>query len=499
MSGNGSVQGPGKHYVLPKLFRSPPQQQSEDHSRKTIRISDLQDSEEESDNRSPDINSAISQLEKQVKISDDSHRSPPSGSQSGSQPQSQSNSLPGSHQNSGYNTPNVYSRPMSPPIAPSPVSASAGGSAAPTRPVSAGPSENQSATASPTNKQQSSSERELHARVKQAAVQRARDLTNEGFRALNKEKYVEARDAFANAEHVFRDLNDLESAEEVAKQKLNAEAKIPSATATSGNVGINGNLGNSGNQQIGTKKTNSEANSDSSNNGTPSPSNDVTPTRSNQDGSPIQFENSIRPATTQPQPVALKPAPPVKCGVGISFTKNDSGESKITAIRHNSPADLCGQLQIGDTILKIDGVSVYEKSVEEIIELVLGPPNTNVQITIQTQYGFPHVMTAPFQELPFDLKKDKKRRKDFLKSNSTSDFLRPENRLYGGGRLPPGFEHLESLRSAQPYTTPSLSVRTVNLSRQLPLKQNSEASLDTSKSQLPDQPPAEARRASLVE
>ena len=58
MSGNGSVQGPGKHYVLPKLHRSPSQQvsfaicegvrdgffpkNSEEQSRKTIRISDLQ-------------------------------------------------------------------------------------------------------------------------------------------------------------------------------------------------------------------------------------------------------------------------------------------------------------------------------------------------------------------------------------------------------------------------------------------------------------------------
>eukprot|EP00960_Hanusia_phi_P068608 766890-Hanusia_phi.AAC.3 len=169
MSGNGSVQGPGKHYVLPKLFRSPPQQQSEDHSRKTIRISDLQDSEEESDNRSPDINSAISQLEKQVKISDDSHRSPPSGSQvlsvrypdcssphcsdgtvgvAASVSVQLSPGLPSELriQHAQWYLSNlplplerqltsnlictsaVYSRPMSPPIAPSPVSASAGGS-----------------------------------------------------------------------------------------------------------------------------------------------------------------------------------------------------------------------------------------------------------------------------------------------------------------------------------------------------------------------------------
>jgi hypothetical protein len=43
-----------------------------------------------------------------------------------------------------------------------------------------------------------------------------------------------------------------------------------------------------------------------------------------------------------------------------------------------------------------------------------------------------------------------------------------QNKLYGGGQLPPGFEHLEELRSAQPYTTPSLSIRTVQVVRGLP-------------------------------
>mmetsp|Transcript_18569 Transcript_18569/g.60977 ORF Transcript_18569/g.60977 Transcript_18569/m.60977 type:complete len:115 (+) Transcript_18569:1402-1746(+) len=40
-------------------------------------------------------------------------------------------------------------------------------------------------------------------------------------------------------------------------------------------------------------------------------------------------------------------------------------------------------------------------------------------------------MTAPFQELPFDLKKDKRRRKETSKSNTANDFLRPENRFRG--------------------------------------------------------------------
>ena len=51
-------------------------------------------------------------------------------------------------------------------------------------------------------------------------------------------------------------------------------------------------------------------------------------------------------------------------------------------------------------------------------------------------------MGVPFdvrQELPFHTKRDNKRQQPV-------DGLRPESRLYGGGTLPPGYEHLESLR-----------------------------------------------------
>ena len=43
------------------------------------------------------------------------------------------------------------------------------------------------------------------------------------------------------------------------------------------------------------------------------------------------------------------------------------------------------------------------------------------------------------QELPFHAKASSKRQQPVAG-------LRPESRLYGGGTLPPGFEHLESLR-----------------------------------------------------
>lgn len=170
-------------------------------------------------------------------------------------------------------------------------------------------------------------------------------------------------------------------------------------------------------------------------------------------------------------PPQMVPYQGVKCGVGLSFHPDESGQYKITGIRPNSPAAACPMLHVGDVLLKVNGVSITQKSVQEIIDMVMGPPNTQVQLTLQAQYGFPHVMTAPFQELPFDHKREKREKEKKKKGKKGSDGLAPENRLFGGGTLPPGFEHLESLRSAQPYTTPSLSVRTVTLNRQLPTQE----------------------------
>jgi hypothetical protein len=50
----------------------------------------------------------------------------------------------------------------------------------------------------------------------------------------------------------------------------------------------------------------------------------------------------------------------------------------------------------------------------------------------------------PRQELPFHRKASSKR-------NQPVAGLRPESRLYGGGTLPPGFEHLESLRRSKDF------------------------------------------------
>ena len=76
---------------------------------------------------------------------------------------------------------------------------------------------------------------------------------------------------------------------------------------------------------------------------------------------------------------------------------------------------------LGDVILKVDGKSVYGLTEAQIVQMVVGPPQSKVTITVQSQFGYPYVVTAPFQELPFDLERDKKNKKKQKKKSSLDD------------------------------------------------------------------------------
>lgn len=83
----------------------------------------------------------------------------------------------------------------------------------------------------------------------------------------------------------------------------------------------------------------------------------------------------------------------------IAFTARFE-DSFLTDCDHSHCHRCCDRsrsTQVGDIIVKIDGESVHGKNAHEIIKMVVGPENTCVHITVQSQFGYPHVMTAPFQ------------------------------------------------------------------------------------------------------
>ena len=180
----------------------------------------------------------------------------------------------------------------------------------------------------------------------------------------------------------------------------------------------------------------------------------------------------------QPQPAQANSSPPRNqsasaqnqvCGVGILFTQDAKGENKITKVVPGSPAAASGRVRVGDILVKVNGYSVVGKSVSDIVSMIQGPQGSRVEISLTSSESKSwNVVSAPFQELPFDYKRDKSSKKTTT-SKGRDDMLPGQRMVFGGGTLPPGFEHLESLRTSQPYTQPCVSLRKVILVRH-PLK-----------------------------
>ena len=62
-----------------------------------------------------------------------------------------------------------------------------------------------------------------------------------------------------------------------------------------------------------------------------------------------------------------------------------------------SPAEMCGTIQVGDIIVKVNGESIIGKSAQEIMGMIVGEEGTAVQVTLQSKSVYPNVTTAPFQ------------------------------------------------------------------------------------------------------
>eukprot|EP00291_Cryptomonas_curvata_P025151 CAMPEP_0172159570 /NCGR_PEP_ID=MMETSP1050-20130122/5048_1 /TAXON_ID=233186 /ORGANISM="Cryptomonas curvata, Strain CCAP979/52" /LENGTH=208 /DNA_ID=CAMNT_0012829181 /DNA_START=140 /DNA_END=762 /DNA_ORIENTATION=- len=133
------------------------------------------------------------------------------------------------------------------------------------------------------------------------------------------------------------------------------------------------------------------------------------------------------------------------CGVGISLEKRPSG-CIITQVAAGGPA--AAAVATGDMIVRVDGVPVDGKEIQDVVRLIRGRAGTAVTLTIESVEE--DIVPAPFQALPFNAKR---RGKGVPAVNYGN--------VYGGGTLPPGYEHLEVLRSNKPYRSPCFSVRNV--------------------------------------
>lgn len=88
-------------------------------------------------------------------------------------------------------------------------------------------------------------------------------------------------------------------------------------------------------------------------------------------------------------------------GIGAFVRENDEGLTEIVRPMDGQPADLAG-LQAGDVIIAVDGESVTDRTLDEVIALIRGPEGTDVTLTIRREGVDPFdvTITRAFIEIP---------------------------------------------------------------------------------------------------
>ncbi len=88
-------------------------------------------------------------------------------------------------------------------------------------------------------------------------------------------------------------------------------------------------------------------------------------------------------------------------GIGAFVRENDEGLTEIVRPMDGQPADQAG-LQSGDVVIGVDGESVTDRTLDEVIALIRGPEGTDVTLTIRREgvEPFDVTITRAFIEIP---------------------------------------------------------------------------------------------------
>lgn len=79
-------------------------------------------------------------------------------------------------------------------------------------------------------------------------------------------------------------------------------------------------------------------------------------------------------------------------GIGAFVRENEQGLTEIVRPMDGQPADLAG-LESGDVVVGVDGESVLEKTLDEVISLIRGPEGTDVTLTVRREGEDPFDVT----------------------------------------------------------------------------------------------------------
>ena len=88
-------------------------------------------------------------------------------------------------------------------------------------------------------------------------------------------------------------------------------------------------------------------------------------------------------ATTNIQHVA-RDSLPALVGIGVTFKRDKAkGCYVVRRVIERGPADRQGGIVPGDVFAEVDGISVANKTPEELTKLVLGPAGSSVDLSIE--------------------------------------------------------------------------------------------------------------------
>ncbi|EKX35264.1 hypothetical protein GUITHDRAFT_146576 [Guillardia theta CCMP2712] len=95
--------------------------------------------------------------------------------------------------------------------------------------------------------------------------------------------------------------------------------------------------------------------------------------------------------------ILRNPNPQGSSGIGIQFSKLQSGPFYVTGVVPGSNAEKCGMIQPGHLIHEINGQNVYSLWANDLTSMIIGQPGTPVILSIST---LPQDQSVPFQAVP---------------------------------------------------------------------------------------------------
>lgn len=69
-------------------------------------------------------------------------------------------------------------------------------------------------------------------------------------------------------------------------------------------------------------------------------------------------------------------------GIGVGLTPNEDEDLEVSEVIPGGPAEACGQIDVGDVLLEVDGINVEGKKLQEVAPMIRGEAGTTVCLAL---------------------------------------------------------------------------------------------------------------------